>query len=125
PTAGTSGTSGAVRWRVLWPTAQAVGTFRGPSAVNDLSVAVHLSTSALDVVALGDLEVDGQAGLRRRLRAEPVEGIDVVVMAHHGSARQDTALATAVGGRLVLVAVGEGNDYGHPAPSALTLYGRG
>lgn len=48
---------------------------------------------------------------------------DVVVMAHHGSARQDERLAELLAPRLTLVSVGRDNDYGHPSAAAVALYG--
>ncbi len=42
--------------------------------------------------------------------------MDVVKVAHHGSAYQDPALYARVRPRLALVSVGAGNPYGHPAP---------
>ena len=40
-------------------------------------------------------------------------------MAHHGSAYQDPGLIRAVAPRLALISCGEGNPYGHPAPSTV------
>jgi len=38
---------------------------------------------------------------------------------HHGSADQDPAFLAAVGARVVLTSVGQGNTYGHPAAGTL------
>lgn len=119
-----------VAWRVLTPTA---GTATGPGAstrtapddeggANDGSVALEITTRNLTVVALGDLERDGQAALLSRLRGEGALEVDVVKMAHHGSAVQDEALARLLSPRVTLVSSGAGNTYGHPAPDALALY---
>ncbi|GAA4432555.1 ComEC/Rec2 family competence protein [Georgenia halophila] len=115
------GVAGAVAWEVLWPTDEAAGTLP-PDAVNDRSVVVRLDAPGLSAVALGDVELDGQAALVRALRDERAPTPEVVVMAHHGSPRQDPALAAALAPRLTLVSVGADNDYGHPAPSAVDLY---
>ncbi|WP_127127160.1 ComEC/Rec2 family competence protein [Georgenia sp. SYP-B2076] len=120
---GTRGRAGAVDWEVLWPPAAAVARLRGDDGVNDLSLVLRLSVPGVAVVALGDVELAGQAGLVRRLRGAPAAA-DVVVMAHHGSALQDDALAGMLRPRLAVVSVGSGNEYGHPAPDAVTLYGR-
>lgn len=45
-------------------------------------------------------------------------------MPHHGSPAQLPALAEAVAAPLALVSVGRDNDFGHPAPATLELYGR-
>ncbi|MPV88268.1 DUF4131 domain-containing protein, partial [Georgenia ruanii] len=125
--AGTQGVAGDVTWAVLWPPAGAVPALSGPDDVNDLSLALDLRAPGLHVLAPGDLELAGQAGLLRALRhggAGPgAAPVDVVVMAHHGSARQDRTLAAMLDPRLAVVSVGAGNDYGHPAPAALELYG--
>jgi competence protein ComEC len=118
---GAGGVAGDVAWRVLWPTARAVD--RSADAVNDLSLVVRLDGPGLGVVALGDVELAGQAGLTSVLRTAGTQGAaDLVVMAHHGSARQDPDLAALLRPRLTVVSVGAGNDYGHPAASALDLY---
>jgi competence protein ComEC len=46
------------------------------------------------------------------------------VVAHHGSARQEARLYQLLRPRVALIGVGKDNDYGHPAPSALTLLKR-
>lgn len=129
--AGTSGEVAGVRWRGLWPTPRAVelATPGDDDVANDLSLVVHLQTADLSVLALGDLEPDGQRGLLNELAAaggsvDPGT-VDVVLVPHHGSAAQLPALAEAVGGRLALVSVGADNDFGHPAAPTLELYGRG
>lgn len=118
-----SGDLGGVSWEVLWPTAEAVPRLGGEDGVNDLSLVVMLRTARVGVLALGDVELAGQAGVVRRMRESGGVGADVVLVAHHGSRVQDPALAAAVGARLALVSVGRGNDYGHPAPGTLDLYG--
>jgi competence protein ComEC len=47
--------------------------------------------------------------------------VDVLKVAHHGSALQDPALIAAAAPRLALVSVGADNDYGHPAQGTLRL----
>ena len=48
----------------------------------------------------------------------------MVKVAHHGSAKQSEDLYRRIQARVGLVGVGAGNDYGHPAPSALALLRR-
>jgi competence protein ComEC len=65
---------------------------------------------------------DEETGSQQRLHALfPDLHADVLKVAHHGSAKQDPDLVRGLGARVALVSVGRGNDYGHPAPSALTL----
>lgn len=44
--------------------------------------------------------------------------------AHHGSALQDPELIALLAPQVTFFSVGAGNPYGHPAPSALELYGK-
>lgn len=133
PRAGVGGRAGDVRWDVLWPTDRALAAAAGVdgTSVNDMSLAVLLRSPHVSVLALGDLETTAQAGLAasvRRVRevnptaAGSLADVDVVVMAHHGSARQDPGLAGLVAADVALVSVGADNSYGHPAPGAIALY---
>ena len=116
--AGLAGSSGEVSWRVLWPEGE-----RPPPEPNDASLVLWLSTPSLSVLALGDLETEAQDSLARELAALGVRRpARVVVMAHHGSARQSPALARILDPEVLLVGVGKDNGYGHPAPAALELY---
>jgi len=116
---GMAGAAGDVAWRVLWPDGVPPGA--GP---NDASVVVWLAAGDVTLLALGDLETSGQDALARDLAARGVRTpAQFVVMAHHGSAKQSAALATLLDAPVALVGVGADNSYGHPAPSALELYG--
>jgi competence protein ComEC len=122
-----------VRWRVLTASAAGAGV-TGPAdggdgtVVNESSVAITAEVSgpggALRAVLLGDLETQGQHALAERLRtgADTADGpVDVVKVAHHGSAKQDPLLYRLLAPRVGLVGVGAGNDYGHPAPGTLAM----
>jgi competence protein ComEC len=73
----------------------------------------------LRLVALGDIEADAQQLLALRLSGLPP--VDVVKVAHHGSASQHGRLYAQLRARVALMGVGPGNDYGHPAPRTLGL----
>jgi competence protein ComEC len=73
---------------------------------------------------LGDLELEGQQGLADDLTRWGSPQVDVVKVSHHGSARQVEGLYRLLAPRVALVGVGAGNDYGHPAPSALAMLQR-
>lgn len=45
-----------------------------------------------------------------------LSGVDMLKVAHHGSAYQDPELIRRAAPRLALISCGEGNPYGHPAP---------
>ncbi|WP_406014973.1 ComEC/Rec2 family competence protein [Streptomyces sp. NBC_00984] len=112
---------GALDWRVLWP-ANATGpggisADRGAGPVplepNDASVTLYVRAGGLTLLLLGDLEPPAQQGLLRRYPALP--RVDVLKVAHHGSAYQDPALLRSAHPRFALVSVGKDNPYGHPA----------
>jgi competence protein ComEC len=134
---GGGGRAGSGAWRVDWRVVAASATTGAGDAGNDgtvvnessvaLDVTVHGPAGPLHAVLLGDLETQGQQALAARLAAgvEHLDGpVDVVKVAHHGSAKQSDDLYRRIGARVGLVGVGAGNDYGHPAPSALALLRR-
>ncbi|MFP5346375.1 MAG: ComEC/Rec2 family competence protein [Actinomycetes bacterium] len=125
-----SGAAGTVTWRSLWPDLATRPLERGrpgPDAgddgtrVNDASVVLLVEASGLRLLATGDVEPGAQAGLRRVLRRDGEGVVDVLKVAHHGSARQDAELHRLLSPRLALVSVGAQNDYGHPSPETLRL----
>ncbi|MGW6915544.1 ComEC/Rec2 family competence protein [Kitasatospora sp. NPDC054939] len=98
-------------WEVLWPDAPAGAWAPG---ANNASVALLVTLGGgLRLALLGDLEPPAQAALLAR----PGPGrVDVLKVAHHGSAHQDWGLAAALDPRLALISCGRGNSYGHPSP---------
>ncbi|MFG3494073.1 ComEC/Rec2 family competence protein [Streptomyces sp. NPDC047928] len=103
--------AGALDWQVLWPQAP---PRPGAEEPNDASVTLLVRTGGVTLLLLGDLEPPAQRGL---LRAHPVlPAVDVLKVAHHGSAHQDPELLRAVRPRLALVSAGRDNPYGHPSP---------
>ncbi|MFD3942425.1 ComEC/Rec2 family competence protein [Streptomyces sp. NPDC058579] len=112
---------GPLEWQVLWPAGTpGIPGVAGPeeSGPNDASVTLLVRTrEGLRLLLLGDLEPPAQQGL---LRAHPALGpVDVLKVAHHGSAYQDPGLIRAVRPRLALVSAGRDNPYGHPAPATV------
>ncbi|QGZ48888.1 MBL fold metallo-hydrolase [Streptomyces sp. QHH-9511] len=106
---------GPLEWRVLWPRAAAGVVASEESEPNDASVTLLVRTrGGVSLLLLGDLEPPAQQGL---LRAYPaLAPVDVLKVAHHGSAHQDPELIRAVRPRLALVSTGRDNPYGHPSP---------
>nr|WP_244320279.1 MULTISPECIES: ComEC/Rec2 family competence protein [Streptomyces] len=136
--AGEERRTGPLSWRVLWPPADTgppMGsgplTGPGPAAVlgpaaapefdgpNDASVALLVRTGGLRLLLLGDLEPPDQQALLRSPKAAGMTGVDVLKVAHHGSAYQDPELIRLVAPRVALISCGTGNPYGHPAPSTV------
>gem|GEM_PF-72373 len=88
--------------------------FDGP---NDASVTLLVRTGGLTILLLGDLEPPAQQGL---LAAHPeLGGVDVLKVAHHGSAYQDPPLIQRLAPRMALISCGADNPYGHPAPRTI------
>lgn len=108
---------GGLSWEVLWPPPTPGPVPDGP---NDASVTLLVRTAGgLTLLLPGDLEPPSQQGL---LRNNPgLARVDVLKVAHHGSAHQDLALLRTVRPRLALISVGRGNRYGHPAPGTVAV----
>ncbi|MFD4996532.1 ComEC/Rec2 family competence protein [Streptomyces buecherae] len=84
------------------------------TGANDASVTLLVRTAGLTLLLLGDLEPTAQRAL---LAAHPTLGpVDVLKVAHHGSAHQDHQLLRSLRPRLALISCGADNPYGHPAP---------
>nr|NLI50110.1 ComEC/Rec2 family competence protein [Propionibacterium sp.] len=121
--AGASWTAGAVRVDVLAvPILEDVGIADEgeSSAENDGSLLLRVDVDGLTVLLAGDAEDTGQ---ERLLRLQPLLDVDVLLVPHHGSARQSAAFLRAAAPAIALVSVGEDNDYGHPAGRTLRLVG--
>ncbi|MGW7297216.1 ComEC/Rec2 family competence protein [Streptomyces sp. NPDC054829] len=112
--------TGELSWRVLWPPSAPVP---GPEGPNDASVTLLAESAGVRFLLLGDLEPPAQQAL---LRAGGVpEGVDVLKVAHHGSAYQDPELIRRAAPRVALISVGEDNGYGHPAPGTVAALREG
>ncbi|MFI2782817.1 ComEC/Rec2 family competence protein [Streptomyces sp. ALB3] len=107
--------TGPLDWQVLWPTTGAPGS--APVHVteepNDSSVTLLVRSGPLTLLLLGDLEPPAQRGVLRSHPALP--RVDVLKVAHHGSAHQDAALLRSTRPRFALISCGSDNPYGHPA----------
>lgn len=116
---GMTGLLGGLEWRVLWPPPRGYGAEPG----NDASVAMLVEPGAhcsgcLSALFLGDL---GAFAQRRLLASTRLPPVDVVKVAHHGSADQDPELYTRVQATVGLIGVGADNTYGHPTDALLEL----
>ncbi|MGW1980168.1 ComEC/Rec2 family competence protein [Streptomyces sp. NPDC001889] len=121
---------GRLSWQVLWPDRapdRAPGRAAAavpPTEPNDASVTLLVRVEAGPVLLLlGDLEPPAQRGL---LLAHPeLPPVDVLKVAHHGSAHQHPALLAAARPRLALISTGRDNPYGHPSPHTVGALGAG
>ncbi len=104
--------AGDLDWQVLWPPA---GPSPGPDDPNDASVALLVRTGGLRFLLLGDLEPPAQQALLRSPAGAELARVDVLKVAHHGSAYQDPQLLRTVAPRLALISCGTDNPYGHPS----------
>jgi competence protein ComEC len=114
--AGEQRRTGTLSWQVLWPPPREAPDPDGP---NDASVALLVRSAGLRLLLLGDLEPPSQQALLRSPAGALLAGVDVLKVAHHGSAYQDPELIRRVAPRLALISCGAGNPYGHPAPSTV------
>ncbi|MGK5544098.1 ComEC/Rec2 family competence protein [Streptomyces sp. URMC 127] len=107
---------GELEWEVLWPPPAGTSAVaeEGP---NDASVTLLVRSAGLTALLLGDLEPPAQEALRE---ARPeLRAVDVLKVAHHGSAHQDPHLIRTLRPRLAVISAGAGNPYGHPSPRTL------
>lgn len=102
---------GAVTLQAVWPAPGYVA-----DDPNDDSVVLVAEVSGVRLLLTGDVEPPAQAALARLL---PGLRVDVLKVPHHGSRFQDMAWLLSFGARVAVTSVGEGNDYGHPAPEVL------
>jgi len=112
--AGDSGTLGRLRWRVLWPIPDSPAV----ATSNEEGLAVEFWGRGIRSLFLADLDERAQNAL---LASGAVPRVDVVKVAHHGSADQSTALYDALHARVGMISVGADNDYGHPTASLLQM----
>lgn len=120
---GPSGLLGDLRWQVLWPPARLGSIEPG----NPASVTVEFEPvgrcvdGCLSSIFLGDLGEDAQ---NRLLASVPLAPVDVVKVAHHGSADQSEALYQRLKAAVGVIGVGVDNGYGHPTDELLTILAR-
>jgi competence protein ComEC len=103
---------------VWWP----ARVIHDGSVPNNSSVVLTVETAGLRLLLLGDVEREAAhqvlSALQQDARAPP--SIDVVKVAHHGSANRDDALLAFTHAPVAVISVGADNDYGHPASSTMS-----
>lgn len=94
-----------VRFEVLHPAADYFGT------INDASCVVRVRARNWSFLLTGDVEAPGELQLAPQLR----DGVDVVVVAHHGSRTSSREeFVTAAKAEVAIVSAGYGNRWGLP-----------
>lgn len=139
---GQQGQTGNVRWQLLsenlTPDIECSSNIWSSNyetpGLNDHSLVLMLTNEVLDfdVIALGDLELPGQEALLQRLRGRGDNGgwqqqnqpIEIVKVAHHGSAKQSYELARLLNPQVAVFSSGADNTFGHPTDRALDVYAR-
>lgn len=120
---GLSGTLGELRWQVQWPPARLGSIEPG----NPASVTLRFEgvgaclEGCLSSIFLGDLGEEAQSRMLGVAKPRPV---DVVKVAHHGSADQSERLYEHLRARVGVISVGAGNSYGHPTDRLLEILKR-
>lgn len=112
---GDRGVLGELGWEVLWPPPRGVTPGNPASVTIDWSCPAH---ACLEAIMLGDLGEEAQV---RLLGAADPGRVDVVKVAHHGSADQSAALYAQLDATVGLIGVGAQNDYGHPTAALLGI----
>jgi competence protein ComEC len=111
---GDTGTLGSLRWQILWPK-------RGGTVMqtgNAGSVTILFDGHGIRSLFLGDLGEEAQNAMRAAANPPPV---DVVKVAHHGSADQSPRLYEALQASVGVISVGVDNGYGHPTRRLLDI----
>lgn len=104
--------SGSLRADVRWPPPRRTRPLPGEDP-NDRATVIRATIGGLRVLVPSDLEGP-------ELRHGAGGPVDLLVLPHHGSADDDVpALLRALRPGLVVAQVGDGNRYGHPAPSTV------
>ncbi len=107
-----------VRLDVLWPEPGTVPLEPADTGrdINDTSIVLLGEAGGRRFLLTGDAEDD----VDPQLLAEGLPTLDVLKVAHHGSATATSAaLLAATQPAIALISVGAGNDYGHPTADAL------
>jgi competence protein ComEC len=115
---GESGMLGELRWDVLWPPPRGVEPGNPASVTIQVTGAGACARGCLSGILLGDLGEESQA---RLLGTGQLGHVDVVKVAHHGSADQSARLYEALRAPVGLIGVGAGNGYGHPTAKLLGI----
>lgn len=113
-TRGLSGNMGELHWSVLWPS----GSHPQMNSGNPGSITLSVVSPEFTGIFLGDLGADAQNAL---LSQGPISPVDVVKVAHHGSADQSNDLYDKLNAKIAVLSVGANNSYGHPTNKTLDL----
>lgn len=111
---GLSGVLGEAKWLVLWPD----GMHPSMDMGNPGSVTLLVTFPGFTALFLGDLGKESQLALMSSVNLPSVQ---VVKVAHHGSADQSSSFYEELSPAIGIYSVGSENDYGHPRQEALDM----
>lgn len=93
------------------------GSSDGESAAeNDESMVMRIDRPGLRMLVAGDVQESGQ---QHAMSRGGDLASDVLLVPHHGSARQSPVFLAATAPKVALISVGADNSYGHPAGKTL------
>ncbi len=113
-TQGLSGALGEAQWQVLWPDERHPLMDKG----NPGSVTLLFTFPRFGALFLGDLGKEAQLAMMSTVNLPQVQ---VVKVAHHGSADQSRSLYEQIQPQIGIFSVGRDNDYGHPRRETLEI----
>jgi competence protein ComEC len=113
--AGLSGILGDASWQVIWPDGRTPEMQEG----NPGSISMVVRWPEFSAAFVGDLGAAAQDELLAKTLDVPQ--VDVLKVAHHGSADTSARLVERFNPRIALVSVGVDNGYGHPTRKALGM----
>ncbi|MDO4241244.1 MAG: ComEC/Rec2 family competence protein [Microbacteriaceae bacterium] len=106
----------AMWWHTLGPPGDML---TGETNAMSLAMRVHLGQTK--VLLLGDSAKEQHSAMLRAYPAAAFD-VDIIKIAHHGSADQDFGLAPAASAQFGLVSCGLHNSYGHPRQQTMQAY---
>lgn len=105
---------GGVSFQCVWPQRLILG--QGSDA-NNASIALAVHVRGATFLLPGDAEPPAQDAM-----LAAIGPVDVLKVAHHGSAYQSPAFAARAHPHIAVISVGRDNNYGHPSALTIALY---
>ncbi|MEN9752302.1 MAG: hypothetical protein RLZZ600_1349 [Actinomycetota bacterium] len=113
--AGMTGTLGDASWQMIWPDGRTPDMQSG----NPGSISMVVNWPSFSAAFIGDLGAAAQDALLSSSLDLP--RVDVLKVAHHGSADTSENLMNRFAPQIGLISVGADNGYGHPTRKALGM----
>lgn len=112
--------AGSLTLSVIGPPHRLAGTRSDP---NNNSLVLWIRVHGVRILLAGDAEEEEQQALLESTGGTPF-AVDVLKVAHHGSAFQDPRFLDLTDPAVAVVSVGADNPYGHPNPAVLDRLAR-